>query len=225
MNGPPVQPTKLFRSRFHDTLVVREPRKYRPTRGPLGALFFCGIARNPMMKHLSGCPREFFSLEVKNTREKAIVAGTGRRRHTTAHWAKFESGANACAPRCLSLPAVSFASNRGSLRVGRMSYEEPRSRLALECPRPVRSMLHLGRAFIVGETEMLRESPTRANAGSWKFVGEGEMNCENCHRGAVNPGSPTAGGLESPALVNTCGIARTARRCYESSLALRAGPA
>src|SRR6267378_319048 len=51
--------------------LVREPKKYDPTRGPLGA-FLYGIARNRVMKHLERLPREF-SLEVKNSEGEAIV--------------------------------------------------------------------------------------------------------------------------------------------------------
>src|SRR5258708_19343328 len=45
--------------------LVREPKKYDPTRGPLGA-FLYGIPRNLAMKQLKRLPREF-SLEVKNS--------------------------------------------------------------------------------------------------------------------------------------------------------------
>src|SRR5882757_8579815 len=69
--------------------LVREPKKYDPTRGPLGA-FLYGIARNRVMKHLERLPREF-SLEVKNSEGEAMMLDV----------------------------ADGVSRNRGSLRVGR----------------------------------------------------------------------------------------------------------
>ena len=60
--------------------LVREPKKYDPARGPLGA-FLYGIARNRVMKHLERQPREF-SLEVKNSEGEA--QSDRRRRRTNA---------------------------------------------------------------------------------------------------------------------------------------------
>ncbi|MGB7469714.1 MAG: sigma factor, partial [Candidatus Acidiferrum sp.] len=37
--------------------LIREPKKYDPARGSVGALLF-GIARNRVMKHLERLPRE-----------------------------------------------------------------------------------------------------------------------------------------------------------------------
>jgi len=141
--------------------LVREPKKYDPTRGPLGA-FLYGIARNRVMKHLERLPREF-SLEVKNSEGESNGAGRGRRTHTGA------LGGNSRAARTGALRGVVVAAgvsrNVVLCELEEMSYEEAAQ--ALECPiGTVRSRLHRGRALLLAKLEMLREAPKRANAGS-----------------------------------------------------------
>src|SRR5260370_29580573 len=65
--------------------LVREPKKYDPARGPLGA-FLYGIARNRVMKHLERRPREF-SLETKNSEGDTQVLDVADER-PPAHWAE-----------------------------------------------------------------------------------------------------------------------------------------
>src|SRR5258708_31818572 len=79
----------------------REPKKYDPTRGPLGA-FLYGIARNRAMKHLERQPREF-SLEVKNSEGESQTIDVADER-TPAHWAEIRGRRERVRSAVLSLP-------------------------------------------------------------------------------------------------------------------------
>jgi len=140
--------------------LVREPKKYDPARGPLGA-FLYGIARNRVMKHLERRPREF-SLEVKNSEGDAVVLDVADDR-TPAHWAEIHERRERVRSAVLSLPPE-FRETVVLCELEEMSYEEAAQ--ALECPiGTVRSRLHRGRALLLAKLEMLREAPKRANAG------------------------------------------------------------
>ena len=140
--------------------LVREPKKYDATRGPLGA-FLYGIARNRVMKHLERQPREF-SLEVKNSEGDAVVLDVADDR-TPAHWAEIHERRERVRSAVLSLPPE-FRETVVLCELEEMSYEEAAQ--ALECPiGTVRSRLHRGRALLLAKLEMLREAPKRANAG------------------------------------------------------------
>jgi RNA polymerase sigma-70 factor (ECF subfamily) len=131
--------------------LVREPKKYDPARGPLGA-FLYGIARNRVMKHLERRPREF-SLEVKNSEGEAMALDVADER----------TPAQRVRSAVLSLPPE-FRETVVLCELEEMSYEEAAQ--ALECPiGTVRSRLHRGRALLLAKLEMLREVPKRANAG------------------------------------------------------------
>ena len=139
--------------------LVREPKKFDPTRGPLGA-FLYGIARNRVMKHLERQPREF-SLEQKNAdgETKLIEAADER---TPAHWAELRERRDCVRSAVLSLPPE-FRETVVLCELEEMSYEE--AARVLECPvGTVRSRLHRGRALLLAKLEMLREAPKRANA-------------------------------------------------------------
>jgi RNA polymerase sigma-70 factor, ECF subfamily len=139
--------------------LVREPKKYDPARGPLGA-FLYGIARNRVMKHLERKPREF-SLQV-NTSEGAPVALDAIDERTPAHWAEIRERRDRVRSAVLSLPPE-FRETVVLCELEEMSYEEAAQ--ALECPiGTVRSRLHRGRALLLAKLEMLREAPKRANA-------------------------------------------------------------
>ena len=139
--------------------LVREPKKYDPTRGPLAA-FLYGIARNRVMKHLERQPREF-SLEVKNSEGEAQLVDVADER-TPAHWAEIRERRERVRSAVLSLPPE-FRETVVLCELEEMSYEQAAQ--ALECPiGTVRSRLHRGRALLLAKLEMLRERPKRANA-------------------------------------------------------------
>jgi RNA polymerase sigma-70 factor (ECF subfamily) len=140
--------------------LIREPKKYDPGRGPLGA-FLYGIARNRVMKHLERLPREL-SLEQKNGEGDPKVIDVADLR-TPAHWAEVHERRERVRSAVLSLPPE-FRETVVLCELEEMSYEEA-ARL-LDCPvGTVRSRLHRGRALLLAKLEMLRESPKRANAG------------------------------------------------------------
>src|SRR3984893_2673530 len=140
--------------------LMREPKKYDSSRGPVGAYLF-GIARNRVMKHLDRLPREL-SLEDSNgngTRaSEAAVNG-----FTPAHWAEQQERAQRVRAAVLDLPAE-FREAVVLCELEELSYEEA-ARL-LECPiGTIRSRLHRGRALLLAKLEMLRSGGSRA-AGS-----------------------------------------------------------
>jgi RNA polymerase sigma-70 factor, ECF subfamily len=140
--------------------LVREPKKYDPARGPLGA-FLYGVARNRVMKYLERQPREF-SLEVKNRDGESQAIDVADER-TPAHWAETRERRDRVRSAVLSLPPE-FRETVVLCELEEMSYEE--AARVLECPiGTVRSRLHRGRALLLAKLEMLREAPKRANVG------------------------------------------------------------
>lgn len=139
--------------------LVREPKKYDPARGSVGA-FLYGIARNRVLKHLERQPREF-SLEVKNGVGNLQVMDVADER-TPAHWAEIRERREQVRSAVLSLPPE-FRETVILCELEEMSYEEAAQ--ALDCPiGTVRSRLHRGRALLLAKLEMLRTAPKRANA-------------------------------------------------------------
>jgi RNA polymerase sigma-70 factor, ECF subfamily len=139
--------------------LVREPKKYDPARGMLGA-FLYGIARNRVLKHLERLPREL-PLEVRGDdgESKGVEVADQR---TPAHWAEVRERRERVRSAVLSLPAE-FRETVVLCELEEMSYEE--AARALDCPLgTVRSRLHRGRALLLAKLEMLREPPKRANA-------------------------------------------------------------
>jgi RNA polymerase sigma-70 factor (ECF subfamily) len=158
MTGQPWAAEEIVQDVF--MTLVREPKKYDPTRGPLGA-FLYGIARNRVMKHLERQPRQF-SRELKGGEgETRMLEPVDDR--TPAQWAELRERREQVRSAVLSLPPE-FRETVVLCELEEMSYEE--AARALDCPvGTVRSRLHRGRALLLAKLEMLRESPRRANAG------------------------------------------------------------
>ena len=158
MTGQPWAAEEIVQDVF--MTLVREPKKYDPKRGPLGA-FLYGIARNRVMKHLERQPRQF-SRELKDGEAETKMLEPVDDR-TPAQWAELRERREQVRSAVLSLPPE-FRETVVLCELEEMSYEE--AARALECPvGTVRSRLHRGRALLLAKLEMLRESPRRANAG------------------------------------------------------------
>jgi len=140
-------------------MLVREPRKFDPDRGTLGA-FLYGVARNRVMKHLVRRPREF-PLEVRSAQGETKVVDIADQR-TPAHLAEIRERREQVRSAVLALPPE-FRETVVLCELEELSYEEAAK--ILECPvGTVRSRLHRGRALLLAKLEMLREVPKRANA-------------------------------------------------------------
>lgn len=158
MTGHPWAAEEIVQDVF--MTLVREPKKFDPSRGPLGA-FLYGIARNRVMKHLERQPREF-SLEQRNGEGEFKVFEAADER-TPAHWAELRERRDCVRSAVLSLPPE-FRETVVLCELEELSYEE--AARVLECPvGTIRSRLHRGRALLLAKLEMLREPPKRANAG------------------------------------------------------------
>ena len=139
--------------------LVREPKKYDPQRGALGA-FLYGIARNRVLKQIERAPRE---LSLENTENSPNVQAYATDPITPAHWAELRERREQVRSAVLELP-VEFREAIVLCELEEMSYQE--AARALECPiGTIRSRLHRGRALLLAKLEMLRELPKRANAG------------------------------------------------------------
>jgi len=137
--------------------LIREPKKYDPDRGSLGAYLY-GIARNRLMKHLERMPREV-SLEDQGD---GLTPARVIDRMTPAHWAEIRERREHVRAAVLELP-VEFREAIALCELQEMSYEEA-ARL-LNCPvGTIRSRLHRGRALLLAQLEMLRDTPKRAGA-------------------------------------------------------------
>lgn len=136
--------------------LMREPKKYDPERGPLGAYLF-GIARNRVMKHLERLPREV-SLDENNedgSRGGAAVINA----FTPAHWVEQQERVKQVRSAVQELPAE-FREAVVLCELEELSYEEA-AQLA-GCPiGTIRSRLHRGRALLLAKLEMLRSVPQR----------------------------------------------------------------
>ena len=140
--------------------VIREPKKFDPERGALGA-FLYGVARNRIMKHMERMPREL-SLDAKSEAEPTSLK-LASQEMTPAQWAEFRERREQVRAAVLELP-VEFREAIVLCELEELSYEEAAS--MLECPiGTIRSRLHRGRALLLAKLEMLRDVPRRANAG------------------------------------------------------------
>jgi RNA polymerase sigma-70 factor, ECF subfamily len=139
--------------------LMREPRKYDVSRGPVGAYLF-GIARNRVMKHLERLPREL-SLEEQNgdgTHAKQVAIN----RFTPAHWTEQQERSERVRAAVLDLPAE-FREAVVLCELEELSYEEAAQLSG--CPiGTIRSRLHRGRALLMAKLEMLRDTPRRVSA-------------------------------------------------------------
>lgn len=139
--------------------LIREPKKYDPTRGSLGALLY-GIARNRILKHLERSPREV-PLEEKNE------DGTGsgiilQDSFTPAMWAEKRERTERVRAAVLELPPE-FREAVVLCELEEMSYEEAAQMSG--CPiGTIRSRLHRGRALLLAKLEMLRGAPRQLRA-------------------------------------------------------------
>jgi RNA polymerase sigma-70 factor (ECF subfamily) len=139
--------------------LMREPKKYDPTRGSVGGLLF-GIARNRVMKHLERKPREV-PLEEKN--EDGTGAGIVLKdSFTPAMWLEKRERMHQVRAAVLDLPAE-FRETVVMCELEEMSYEEAAQMTG--CPiGTIRSRLHRGRALLLAKLEMLRDVPRRLKA-------------------------------------------------------------
>jgi RNA polymerase sigma-70 factor, ECF subfamily len=138
-------------------MLVREPKKYDPGRGTLGA-FLYGVARNRIMKHLERTPRDF-SLDGEYSEGHPQL----HEHMTPARWAELRERREQVRAAVLELPPE-FRETVVLCELEEMSYEE--AARALACPvGTIRSRLHRGRALLLAKLEILRDVPKRANAG------------------------------------------------------------
>jgi RNA polymerase sigma-70 factor (ECF subfamily) len=140
--------------------LVREPKKYDPERGALGA-FLYGVARNRIMKYLERRPRD---LSLDGNGEAGQETRPQLRDHMTpARWAELRERHEHVRSAVLELPPE-FREAVVLCELEEMSYDE--AARALDCPvGTIRSRLHRGRALLLAKLEMLRDVPKRANAG------------------------------------------------------------
>jgi RNA polymerase sigma-70 factor (ECF subfamily) len=141
-------------------LLIREPHKYQPERGELGAFLF-GVARNRVMKHLEKAPREM-SLDVMN------ADGSPRNEPedplTPMMITEKRERIEQVREAVLGLP-TEFREAVVLCELEEMSYEQAAH--ACGCPiGTIRSRLHRGRALLLTKLELLRDTPRRASAGA-----------------------------------------------------------
>jgi RNA polymerase sigma-70 factor, ECF subfamily len=159
MSGHPWAAEEIVQDVF--MTLIREPNKFDPQRGTLGA-FLYGVARNRIMKHLERTPRDL-SLDEKSDRDPSSIQAFVTERSTPAEWAETRERSRQVRAAVLELP-IEFRETVVLCELEEMSYEEAAK--ALECPvGTIRSRLHRGRALLLAKLEMLREVPRRANAG------------------------------------------------------------
>ena len=157
MTGSPWAAEEVVQDIF--MTLVREPKKFDPQRGALGA-FLYGIARNRVMKQLERAPRE---LPLENADGTCRANSLATDPMTPAHWAELRERREQVRTAVLELP-IEFREAIVLCELEEMSYEE--AARALACPvGTIRSRLHRGRALLLAKLEMLREVPKRANAG------------------------------------------------------------
>ena len=136
--------------------LIRDPKKYDPARGSVGALLF-GIARNRVMKHLERTPREV-SLEEKN-QDGAGGGGPLQDNFTPANWIETQERMRQVRTAVHDLPPE-FREAVVLCELEEMSYEEAAQMTG--CPiGTIRSRLHRGRALLLAKLEMLRDAPRR----------------------------------------------------------------
>jgi RNA polymerase sigma-70 factor (ECF subfamily) len=141
-------------------LLIREPHKYQPERGELGAFLF-GVARNRVMKYLEKAPREM-SLDVMN------ADGSPRNEPedplTPMMITEKQERIEQVREAVLGLP-TEFREAVVLCELEEMSYEQAAH--ACGCPiGTIRSRLHRGRALLLAKLELLRDTPRRASAGA-----------------------------------------------------------
>lgn len=157
MTGHPWAAEEIVQDVF--MTLMREPRKYDATRGPVAAYLF-GIARYRVMKHFERAPRELPLDEPRSDGTQAGAAAVNR--FTPAHWAEQQERAELVRAAVLELPAE-FREAIVLCELEELSYEEA-ARLC-DCPiGTIRSRLHRARALLLTKLELLRDAPRRVGA-------------------------------------------------------------
>jgi RNA polymerase sigma-70 factor (ECF subfamily) len=158
MSGHPWAAEEIVQDVF--MTLIREPKKFDPQRGTLGA-FLYGVARNRIMKHLERTPRDL-SLDEKAEHETGIQSKVIER-FTPAEFAEARERSQQVRSAVLELP-IEFRETVVLCELEELSYEEAAN--LLDCPvGTIRSRLHRGRALLMAKLEMLRDVPRRANVG------------------------------------------------------------
>jgi len=135
--------------------LIREPGKFDPVRGTLGA-FLYGVARNRVMKHIERAPRD-----LDEKMEQGMPTPVTER-VTPIEWAEMRERREQVRAAVLDLP-VEFRETVVLCELEELSYDQAAK--LLECPvGTIRSRLHRGRALLLAKLEMLRDAPRRANA-------------------------------------------------------------
>jgi RNA polymerase sigma-70 factor (ECF subfamily) len=141
--------------------LMREPKKYDTSRGPVGAFLF-GITRNRVMKYLERLPREL-SLDEPNG-DGARAGATAANVFTPAHWVEQQERLERVRAAVLELPAE-FREAVVLCELEELSYEEAAQLSG--CPiGTIRSRLHRGRALLMAKLEILRDAPRRVVAAT-----------------------------------------------------------
>ena len=158
MTGSPWAAEEVVQEVF--LLLIREPQKFQPDRGELGAFLF-GVTRNRVMRHLERLPREDSLDEINSN-------GTAWREPedplTPMMIAEKSERIEQVREAVLDLPAE-FREAVVLCELEEMSYEE--AARACGCPvGTIRSRLHRGRALLLAKLELLRDAPRRAGAGA-----------------------------------------------------------
>jgi len=136
--------------------LMREPKKYDPTRAALAAYLY-GIARNRVMKHLERLPREVALNEQNENGSRGGAAVINA--VTPMHWAVRQQRLEQVRAAVLELP-TEFREAVVLCELEELSYEEAAQRIG--CPiGTIRSRLHRGRALLLAKLEMLRDVPLR----------------------------------------------------------------
>ena len=158
MTGSPWAAEEVVQEVF--LLLIREPQKFQPDRGELGAFLF-GVTRNRVMKHLERRPRED-SLDEINA--NGSVWREPQDPLTPMMIAEKSERIEQVREAVLELPAE-FREAVVLCELEEMSYEEAAQ--ACGCPvGTIRSRLHRGRALLLAKLELLRDAPRRASAGA-----------------------------------------------------------
>jgi RNA polymerase sigma-70 factor (ECF subfamily) len=158
MTGSPWAAEEIVQDVF--MTLIREPRKFDPDRGALGA-FLYGVARNRVMKHLERAPRD---LSLDETADSGHAATTlVSERATPIDWVETRERCQRVRAAVLQLP-VEFRETVVLCELEELSYEQAAK--LLDCPvGTIRSRLHRGRALLMAKLEILRDAPRSANAG------------------------------------------------------------
>jgi len=159
MTGHPWAAEEIVQEVF--MILMNEPRKYDPSRGPVAAYLF-GIARNRVMKHLEHTPRDVSLDEQSSNGSDAPFAPVNS--FTPVHWVEQQERAEWVRAAVLDLPAE-FREAVILCELEELSYEEAAQLCG--CPiGTIRSRLHRGRALLLAKLELLRGVPRRIGASA-----------------------------------------------------------